>query len=203
MSVKILIRFFFYGLLYLQSYTLFASEKKTIWYRYYDNKGIANISTSVTPSHIKYGYESLDNHMQVIKKNSAYNVEKDLQQEVQRANQNKQKESDLRIKYAYTNGKIATQKQKSALENIKKQIIFQQDQLKTLQKDRVEFKRKEMEYTRTGKPLPSNIQVNLKNNLSNINQLKENIQVLQLNYINTEKHYQYIIKRLEELEKSH
>ena len=43
-------------------------QPKAVWYRYYDKNGVANVSTSVTPEHIRYGYEALDRNMQVIKK---------------------------------------------------------------------------------------------------------------------------------------
>jgi hypothetical protein len=49
--------------------------QKATWYRYYDSKGVANISTNVTPNHIRYGYEALDQNMQVIKRNRPYNAE--------------------------------------------------------------------------------------------------------------------------------
>ncbi len=52
--------------------------QKATWYRYYDSKGVANISTNVTPNHIRYGYEALDQNMQVIKRNRPYNAEADV-----------------------------------------------------------------------------------------------------------------------------
>ena len=63
------------SLLLLQSAFTFADGVKAVWYRYYDSKGVANISTSVTPNHIRYGYEALDRNMQVIKRNRPYNAE--------------------------------------------------------------------------------------------------------------------------------
>ncbi|PIL47264.1 hypothetical protein B4N86_21400, partial [Acinetobacter baumannii] len=48
------------GTLFFSSPTLAANATpKAVWYRYYDQHGIANISTSVTPAHIRYGYEAL------------------------------------------------------------------------------------------------------------------------------------------------
>lgn len=57
----------FGSLFFLPSSVAIAGTPKAVWYRYYDQHGIANISTSVTPAHIRYGYEALDRNMQVIK----------------------------------------------------------------------------------------------------------------------------------------
>lgn len=176
------------------------SSANAVWYRYYDNRGIANISSTVTPAHIRHGYEALDKNMQVIKKNKAYNVEADLKQAPQRAAQAKQVENDAKLKRAYNNSKVATQKRDIALQSIKKQIIFQQSQLKQLQNDRVQFKRDEMEYTRKGKTVPVQLKNNLSYNLNNLTSLKENIQSLQVSYLNTQAKYDKIIARLKAIE---
>ena len=74
------------------------SAPKAVWYRYYDQHGIANISTSVTPAHIRYGYEALDQNMQVIKRNHPYNSEADLNQSSQRALSARYREEDNKLK---------------------------------------------------------------------------------------------------------
>ena len=188
------------SLLLLQSAFTFADGVKAVWYRYYDSKGVANISTSVTPNHIRYGYEALDRNMQVIKRNRPYNAETEEKKAPQRAAQAKQREADLRLKRAYTNSKVAINKGNEALANIKKQISFQQDQLKQLQNDRILFKRQEMEYLRKGDPVPAILKSNLSNNATNISNKKEQIQSLQTNYRNTQAEYANIIARLKAME---
>ena len=188
------------SLLLLQSAFTFAEEVKAVWYRYYDNKGVANISTSVTPNHIRYGYEALDRNMQVFKRNRPYNAETEEKKAPQRAAQAKQREADLRLKRAYTNSQVATQKRNDALAYLKKQISFQQDQLKQLQNDRILFKRQEMEYLRKGDPVPAILKSNLSNNATNISNKKEQIQSLQTNYRNTQAEYANIIARLKAME---
>lgn len=173
---------------------------KATWYRYYDSRGIANISSTVTPAHIRHGYEALDKNMQVIKRNKAYSVEADLKQAPQREAQAKRLENDQKLKKAYNNSKVATQKRDIALKAIQKQIDFQQAQLKQLQTDRVQFKREEMEYTRKGKAVPENLKKSLSYNLSNLNSLKQNIQSLQVTYFNTQTEYDKIIARLKVIE---
>ncbi|HEX5381306.1 MAG TPA: hypothetical protein VFW61_03605 [Acinetobacter sp.] len=188
------------SLLLLQSAFTFAEGVKAVWYRYYDSKGVANISTNVTPNHIRYGYEALDRNMQVIKRNRPYNAETEEKKAPQRAAQAKQREADLRLKRAYTNSQVATQKRDDTLAYLKKQIRFQQDQLKQLQSDRILFKRQEMEYLRKGDPVPAILKSNLSNNATNISNKKEQIQTLQTNYRNTQAEYANIIARLKAME---
>ncbi|MPW42711.1 hypothetical protein A6M14_02290 [Acinetobacter sp. Ac_877] len=176
------------------------NPNKAAWYRYYDSRGIANISSTVTPAHIRHGYEALDKNMQVIQKNRAYSVEADLKQAPQRAVQAKQHENDQKLKRAYNNSNIATQKRNVALQAIKKQIDYQQTQLKQLQNDRVQFKREEMEFTRKGKAVPANLKNNLAYNLNNLSSMKQNIQSLQVSYLNTQAEYDKIIARLKVIE---
>lgn len=178
--------------------SLYAQKAK--WYRYYDSKGIANISTNVTPNHIKYGYEALDQNMQVIQRAKPYNVEADIKKAPERAAQAKQQEADIKLQRAYTNSRVATQKRDAILEQTKKQMKFHQDQLKQLQTDRIAFKRQEMEYQRKGKDVPKTLKDTLDYNARNIEEKRKAIQALQLHYRKTQTEYQKIISRLVTLE---
>jgi len=173
---------------------------KAVWYRYYDNNGIANISTSVTPAHIRYGYEALDQNMQVIQRSRPYNVDKDIKQAPQRAVQAREREQDLKLKRAYTNSRVAQAKRDEHLANLKKQLSFQQDQLRQLQSDRIYFKRQEMDYLRKGQPVPPVLKNSLNSNYQNIVLIKNNITSLQTNYRNTQAQYDRIISRLKAIE---
>lgn len=173
---------------------------KPTWYRYYDHKGVANISTSVTPNHIRFGYEALDQNMQVIQRNRPYNSEADAKKAPQRAAQARQNAADLKLKKAYGNAQVAMTKKNESLKGIKKQIIFQQDQLKQLQNDRIYFKRQEMEHLRKGQGIPAVLKSTLDNNQKNIKERKDNIEVLQSYYRNTQTKYDNIITRLKTLE---
>lgn len=194
------LRFMLISLLLLQSTFTFAEQAKAVWYRYYDSKGVANISTNVTPNHIRYGYDSLDSNMQVIKRNRAYNAAIEEKKAPQRAAQAKQRETDLRLKRAYTSSKVAITKGNEALANIKNQINFQQEQLKQLQSDRILLKRQEMEYLRKGEPVPALLKSNLTNNATNISNKKQQIQSLQNNYRDTQAEYANIVARLKAME---
>lgn len=188
------------ALLSLQTISIMADPPKAVWYRYYDSKGIANVSSNVTPNHIRYGYEALDSNMQVIQRARPYNAEKDAQYAPQRAAAAKQRESDLKLKRAYTSSQVATQKRNTALSYILKQIKFQQDELKQLQNDRIGFLRQEKENMRKGKSNPKPLQDMIDYNSKNIVMKKEQIQSLQSHYRNTKAEYDRIIARLKTLE---
>jgi len=189
------------GSLFFSSPTLAVTDTpKAVWYRYYDQHGIANISTSVTPAHIRYGYEALDQNMQVIKRNHPYNSEKDLNQSSQRALSAQYREQDNKLKKAYSNSKTAIMKRDQALLAIKKQINYQQEQLTQLQQDKILFKRQEMEYFRKGEKVPERHKTLIENNLNNINKVKQTLEILSKAYNRTNNDYENIIDRLKKLE---
>lgn len=189
------------GALFLSSPTFAANDApKAVWYRYYDQHGIANISTSVTPAHIRHGYEALDQNMQVIKKNHPYNSETDLNQSSQRALSARYREEDNKLKKAYSNSKTAVIKRDQALLAIKKQMNYQQEQLNHLQQDKILFKRQEMEYFRKGEKVPERLKALIENNLTNILKVKQTLELLSKNYNHTNNKYENIIERLKKLE---
>lgn len=199
---KMNFRFIFLSFLVLQAAVAYAENPlpKTTWYRYYDSKGVANISTNVTPNHIRHGYEALDQNMQVIRRNRAYNTEADIKQAPQRAAHAKQQATDLKLKKAYGNSQVALAKRNDALGNIKKQIAFQQDQLKQLQTDRIYFKRQQIEHLRKAENIPVSLKTTIENNQKNIEAKRTMIQSLQINYRKTQAEYDNIIARLKALE---
>ena len=176
------------------------NTSKAKWYRYYDKNGVANLSSTVTPAHIRHGYEALDANMQVIKKNRAYNADQDLKLANVRAHQARQKEEDQKLKKAYGSSKVAAIKRDEILKSYSKQISLQQQQLKQLQKDRTGFKKQEMEYFRKGKAVPNDLKDRLNYNMQNITNTKKNIESLQTDYRNTEAQYEKIINRLKAIE---
>lgn len=175
------------------------AQPKAVWYRYYD-KGIANISSSITPAHIRHGYEALDNNMQVIQRARPYNAEKDQQQEAARAVKAQRHEQNTRLKRAYGSSSVATNKRDEYLSKIKKQISTQQTRLKTLQNDRILLKRQEIEYFRKGTTVPFELKQAIQYNSENINQTKNNIVNLQNSYRKTYVFYEDIIQRLKSFE---
>ncbi|MEO9281161.1 hypothetical protein ABFY81_14800 [Acinetobacter sp. WA-87] len=189
------------GALFLSFPTFAANDApKAVWYRYYDQHGIANISTSVTPAHIRHGYEALDQNMQVIKRSHPYNSETDLNQSSQRALSARYREEDNKLKKAYSNSKTAVIKRDQALLAIKKQMNYQQEQLNHLQQDKILFKRQEMEYFRKGEKVPERLKALIENNLTNILKVKQTLELLSKNYNHANNEYENIIERLKKLE---
>ena len=138
--------------------------------------------------------------MQVIKRNRPYNAEADIKQAPQRAVAAQKLAADTQLKRAYNNSSVASQKKKEILTGISKQLVFQQQQLKQLQEDRIMFVRQEREYSRKGQPVPAPLQSTLNNNQKNIVAKKQDIQFLQTRYRNTAAEYDRIIARLKAME---
>lgn len=199
---RIITRLIFTTILLLSTVTVFAEspQPKAAWYRYYDKNGVANISTSVTPAHIKYGYEALDRNMQVIRRAKSYNVEKDLQQSTSRASELRRLEQDARLKRAYGNSSVATNKRDELLNNLKQQINLQNQTLKQYQTERITLKRQEMEYYRKGNTVPTALKDRIKYNTENIERSKSYIESLQSTYRSTQTQYDDIILRLKKQE---
>lgn len=184
----------------LASVMVWANPPKAVWYRYYDSKGVANLSSTVTQNHLLYGYEALDSNMQVIQRARPYNAKKDTQLAPQGVAQAKQNEADARLKRAYNSSQMAIQKRDAALSYITKQIKFQQDELNQYQKDRVNFLRREKEFLRKGEHVPENLKNMIAHNSKNILMKKQQIQMLQTHYRNTQTEYDQTIARLKMLE---
>ncbi len=181
------------------SLPILADTVKPAWYRYYDHKGVANLSTTVSPNHIRYGYEALDRNMQVIQRNKPFNPDK-ASSHVSKSSSNKQKEADQRLKKAYGSSRLATQKRQESLMHIDKLIQQQQQQLQQLQKDRVMFKKQELQYTKKGLAVPHTLQNTLKYNQQYIQNGHKQLQSLHMQYQKSQSEYDRIITRLKTLE---
>lgn len=182
------------------SLPLLANSVKPAWYRYYDSKGVANVSTTVSPNHIRYGYEALDRNMQVIQRTKPFNPDKASSHISTTNTVSKQKEADQRLKKAYGSSRLATQKRQESLSHINKQIQLQQQQLAQLQKDRILFKKQEQQYTKKGLAIPQTLQNTLKYNQQYIQNGHKQLQSLQMQYQKCQIEYDRIITRLKALE---
>ena len=184
----------------LSSFVQASNPSQRVWYRYYDKNGVANISTSVTPAHIRNGYETLDSNMQVIRRNQAFNSQHEQNKSSTLATQSRQRESDQRLKLAYSNSNVAIHKKQEQLVSIEKQIFLQKKQLRQYQSAKLSLKKLQNEYVRKSTAVPNQLKKNILSNNQHINQTQINIENLQTNYRNTEQYYDNIIKRLKALE---
>lgn len=170
------------------------------WYRYYDKNGVMNISGSVSSEHIRYGYETLDKNMQVLKKNPAFNDASENSQSSNRTRLAIQNQEDLKLKQAYGSSQMAQRKRNDALDSLNKKIQMQEKQLNQTQNDYLLLKKQENTFKLQGNLVPAILKKNLMLNNQNIQGMKKNIDSLQTNYRNTQAQYDTIIKRLKTYE---
>ena len=189
-----------FSIVSLYSISILANTVKPAWYRYYDHKGIANLSTTVSPNHIRHGYEALDRNMQVIQRTKPFNPDKASSHVSQSNAALKQKENDQRLKKAYGSSRLATQKRQESLNHINKQIQLQQQQLLQLQKDRLMFQKQEQQYTKKGLDVPQSLKNPLSYNQQYIQNGHQQLLSLRTQYQKCQSEYTIIIQRLKALE---
>ncbi len=175
-------------------------QPRAVYYRYYDSKGVATISKSVSPTHIRRGYDALDQNMYLIYKVPPYNVEADLKQEQTRAARSIQQRKDEQIKRSYRTVAYAVDKKEESLKVVQKQINQQYQQMRQLQEDRSQFLQQKSDYVLNKKPVPTTLQKNINNNAIIIRNTRNAIEQLKLVYNQQERHFDYIISRLQTME---
>ena len=184
-------------------YTLNAwadTQIKPTWYRYYDHRGVVNISSYVTPDHIKYGYQALDASMQVLESVKPFNAQKNVTQNSKVSHANQQKDEDQRLKQAYGSSQLATQKRQESLLHLNKQIKLQTEQLSQFKKDRELLLQKERTYLSQKATPPAHLTNSLNYNRQYILLSHKQLQRLQTQYQQTKTEYDRIIARLKTLE---
>lgn len=172
----------------------------TVWYRYKDSNGVINISSSVSTEHVKYGYEALDQNMQVLKKNPAYKDIRDVKNTSNRTQTAIQNQEDIKLKQAYGSSQMAVRKSNDALSSINKKIRLQGEQLDRTQKNYQLLIKQQNELKSQARPIPPALNKSLLLNSQNIRDMKKNLEFLQTNYRNTQAQYDTIIKRLKTFE---
>ena len=199
-----IIQFLLLFILYSHPPSLFANISKNSStasiYRYYDHHGIANISTNITANHIQYGYEILNQNMQVIKKYPAFNFKENLLFVNKNSDLVEKTKNDARLIRAYGTSANVLQQKKMTLDVLNKHIIFQQMQLDLLLQERINLIRDEMEYIRTDFKDLNYIKNQINQNTHHTNQLKKNIQNLKITYHKTILEYDQLIHRLQKNE---
>lgn len=189
------------GLLLLPVCQVYAdAQPKAYWYRYYDSRGIENVSDKVTPEHIRYGYEALDRNRQVIRRSAPYRPEVDNNKATQRLLQSKQRDADLTLKKAYGNSEVAKSKKNAALTHIQQQITLQKKQLHQLQKDHALFTSQAKVYHDKKSKLPDALKNSLLSSQTNVESQQRYIASLENHYRKTQEDYDKIIQRLKTIE---
>ena len=173
------------------------TQAKAVYYRYYDANGTANVSRSVTPTHIRRGYEVLDRNMYLIKKVPAYNVEKDLREEKQRAIQFERHRKDLQIKRSFRDVEYATRKKNDVMKVLNKQLRQQYILMKQLQSDRSKYLTAKANFLLKKEDIPSVLETNIYNNNQHIQNTRGAIENLKKTISDQQEYYDYVIYRLQ------
>lgn len=143
------------------------------YYRYYDQRGTAVVSQSVSDQHIKKGYDVLDQQMMLIKKVPAYNLEHDLKQQQVRAKQARQINTQKKLTRAYRDVNYTQGKKQRRLSKLYLQLAEQYRRLNVLQKENARLLHLRASYYRRGTKPP-----------------KELLQQYNLNQVATQEAYQ-------------
>lgn len=170
----------------------------TIWYRYYDRQGVPTISTSISPEHIRYGYEVINNNMETIRQVPAL-------QNTEIARQKKEKEAeqeaiDNRMQQIYTHSSIAQKRKRNLLRGIQDQIFLQRKQYDSLQDYLRDLRGEEFSILYDKKTVPKALKDSIEDTNYKIARSQKKISDLQTQYQQTEQQYDKIIARLKKLE---
>ena len=180
------------------SHFVFANntQPKAAYYRYYSN-GVATVSRTVTPTHIRRGYEVLDQNMYLIKKVPDYNVEKDLREEKQRAVQFERHRKDLQIKRSFRDVEYATRKKNDVMKVLNKQLHQQYILMKQLQTDRSKYLTAKAKFLLNKEEVPTSLESNIYNNKQHIQNTRDAIENLKRTISDQQDYYDYVIHRLQ------
>ena len=176
-----------------------ATIPQATWFRYYDQNGIANLSNTVKPAHIEHGYDILDQNMILIRKVPPYDKNTYQNNAAHREKIVKQQQLDLKYKSAYGNSKTAVTRRDEHLKALSLQLKNQQLELQQLQKNHLLLKQ-QIQLHPNKQGIPKSLQIALVQNEKNIENSKNNIQLLQTRYRQTNVQYDTIINRLKSLE---
>ncbi|ESK38128.1 hypothetical protein P256_02052 [Acinetobacter nectaris CIP 110549] len=170
----------------------------TIWYRYYDRQGVPTISTSISPEHIRYGYDVINNNMETIRQVPAL-------QNTEIARQKKEKEAeqeaiDNRMQQIYTHSSIAQKRKRNLLRGIQDQISLQRKQYDSLQDYLRDLRGEEFSILYDKKTVPKSLKDSIEDTNYKIARSQKKVTDLQAQYQQTEQQYDKIIARLKKLE---
>lgn len=173
------------------------SQPKAAFYRYYNNNGVASVSRSVTPTHVRRGYDVLDRNMYLIKKVPPYNVEQDLRNEKNRAAQFERDRKDQQIKRSFRNVDYATRKKTEVLKVLNRQLRQQYELMKRLQLDRSKYLSTKSQLLMQRDPVPTSLQSNIQNNQAQIKTVRSSIENIKNTIADQTQYYDYVISRLQ------
>lgn len=169
------------------------------FYRYYDHRGIAVTSSTVTPSHIRHGYEVLNERMDTVYRVPAGTPASDAAFQRRKDAEEKQRQQDDRLIQAYGSSSRAIAKRDEIIRGLNANLEFHRTQYQKLNNTYNNLISQESNYKRSGQTVPSNLAEQVKNTRISLQRMSNSINTIEQNKIKTENEYNHAINRLKAL----
>ncbi len=175
------------------------AQPKARWYRYYDNNGRPNLSSTITDQHLKYGYQALDSNMQVIKSARPYSPDSYAVQKAKRDALEAKRQYDMNLKRTYGSASQAAAKRDQILADMASRKVYLQAQLVSLQRALGSDIAQAAVYERQRKAIPVTLQKSLDTNRKNVADAAQNIKAISERQQQIRQQYDETINRLNKL----
>lgn len=169
------------------------------FYRYYDKRGIAVTSSTVTAAHIRQGYDVLNERMDVVYRVPAGTPASDAAFQRKKNAEEQQRQQDERLIQAYGSSQRAISKRDEIIRGLNSQIDFHRSQHKKLNETYVNLLTQESNYRRAGQTVPTHLTGQLKSTRVSLQRMSSSINTLEINRNKTESEYNHAINRLRAL----
>lgn len=169
------------------------------FYRYYDHRGIAVTSSTVTPAHIRHGYDVLNERMDVIYRVPAGTPASDAAFQRKKNAEEQQRKQDERLIQAYGSSQRAAAKRDEIVRGLNAQIEFQRSQYQKMQDNYNNLINQENGYKRSGQAVPKHLADQIKNARVSLQRMSNSITTSEQNKVRTENEYNHAINRLKAL----
>lgn len=169
------------------------------FYRYYDHRGIAVTSSTVTPAHIRHGYDVLNERMDVVYRVPAGTPASDAAFQRKKDAEEKQRQQDERLIQAYGSSTRAIAKRDEILRGLNSQLDFQRSQYQKLSENYNNLVNQENGYKRSKQTVPAHLAEQIKNTRISLQRMANSIKSIEENKTKTENEYNHAINRLKAL----
>lgn len=169
------------------------------FYRYYDHRGIAVTSSTVTPAHIRHGYDVLNERMDVVYRVPAGTPSSDAAFQRKKDAEEKQRQQDDRLIQAYGSSSRAIAKRDEILRGLNSQLDFQRNQYQKLSENYNNLVNQENGYKRSKQTVPAHVTEQVKNTRISLQRMANSIKAIEQNKTKTENEYNHAINRLKAL----
>lgn len=173
------------------------------WYRYYNEQHSPSITDAVTAEHLKYGYDVLDRHMQVIQRVPAAPNEKDLealrQAKLRKEQAAQQAIVDAKLLQLYATHADAERTRDRQLEALQLKVDFLSASVTRLRQQRAVEAQRAAGIERSGRPIPKDVTDGIKDIDSKIVSTEKEIKEKKAEISKVQAEFAPVIQRLKEL----